>query len=154
MELDVRRLVTMRDRDRAAYLTSTAGDASVALSGGDVLLLTSRELMRTEDRATSLRIAKQVSAGVCDVVSRIRAATPPAWVVTKGGITSHEVATTGLGIRRARVVGQLFPGLVSVMRPTVAPPEIVGMPWVVFAGNVGDADTLGQVVRMISGIGR
>ena len=52
---------------------------------------------------------------------------------------------------RARVEGQLFPGTVSMMRPLVAPPEVVGLPWVVFAGNVGDADTLAQVVAMMRG---
>ena len=59
-------------------------------------------------------------------------------MVAKGGITSHDVAVRGLGIRRAEVLGQLFPGMVSVFRPIEAAPEAVGMPYVVFAGNVGD----------------
>jgi len=37
------------------------------------------------------------------------------------------------------------------MRPTAAPPEVVGMPWVVFAGNVGDTDTLARVVTTMRG---
>jgi uncharacterized protein YgbK (DUF1537 family) len=64
----------------------------------------------------------------------------------QGGITSHDVAVRGLGIRRARVLGQLFPGLVSVFRPVEAAPEAVGTPYIVFAGNVGDDDTLADVV--------
>ena len=47
-----------------------------------------------------------------------RTAAHPAWVVAKGGITSHDVAVRGLGIRRAEVLGQLLPGLVSVFRPS------------------------------------
>ena len=70
----------------------------------------------------------------------------PAWVVAKGGITSHDVAARGLGIRRATVLGQLFPGLVSVFRPVDAAPEAVGTPYVVFAGNVGDETTLASVI--------
>jgi len=62
----------------------------------------------------------------------------PSWVVAKGGITSHDVAVRGLGIRRAEVIGQLLPGMVSVFRPVEAAPEAVGIPYVVFAGNVGD----------------
>ena len=68
-----------------------------------------------------------MSVAVTEVV---RGALParPAWVVAKGGITSHDVAVRGLGIRRATVLGQLFPGLVSVFRPLDAAPEAVGTP--------------------------
>jgi uncharacterized protein YgbK (DUF1537 family) len=86
-----------------------------------------------------------VSAAVTEVV---RGALParPAWVVAKGGITSHDVAVRGLGIRRATVLGQLLPGMVSVFRPIDAAPEVVGTPYVVFAGNVGDETTLASVI--------
>ena len=75
----------------------------------------------------------------------------PAWVVAKGGITSHDVAVSGLGIRRAEVAGQLFPGLISVFRPLDAAPAAIGRPYVVFAGNVGAEETLGQVVAILNG---
>ena len=85
-----------------------------------------------------------------DVVRAARAARP-AWVVAKGGITSHDVAVRGLGIGRAEVLGQLLPGLVSVFRPIEAPDEVVGVPYVVFAGNVGDENTLADVVDVFAG---
>jgi uncharacterized protein YgbK (DUF1537 family) len=83
-------------------------------------------------------------------VRGVRAA-KPAWVVAKGGITSHDTAVGGLEIRRAEVVGQMLPGLVSVLRPVDAPPEMVGVPYVVFAGNVGDNDTLAYVIDVLRG---
>jgi uncharacterized protein YgbK (DUF1537 family) len=61
------------------------------------------------------------------------------------------VAVHGLGIRRAEVAGQLFPGVISVFRPLEAAPEAIGVPYVVFAGNVGDEETLGQVVSILNG---
>jgi uncharacterized protein YgbK (DUF1537 family) len=82
---------------------------------------------------------------------RAALAAKPAWVIAKGGITSHDVAVQGLGIRRAEVAGQLFPGLVSVFCPIDAAPEAVGVPYVVFAGNVGDDGTLGQAVAILNG---
>ena len=82
---------------------------------------------------------------------RLARAARPAWVVAKGGITSHDVAVRGLGIRRAEVLGQLFPGIVSVLRPIDAPPEVVGVPYVVFAGNVGNESTLADVVDRFRG---
>ena len=75
----------------------------------------------------------------------------PSWVVAKGGITSHDVAVRGLRMRRAEVLGQLFPGTVSVFRPVDAAPEAVGMPYVVFAGNVGNEETLAQAISIMSG---
>ena len=121
-----------------------------ALAESDVLLFTSRTLVRDTDPAASLEISRQVSTAVIEVV-RGAVAAEPAWVVAKGGITSHDVAVRGLGIRRATVLGQLLPGLVSVFQPVEALPQIVGTPYVVFAGNVGDENTLAYVIDLFSG---
>jgi uncharacterized protein YgbK (DUF1537 family) len=112
-----------------------------------VLLFTSRTLARADDPGASLAVARAVSAAVVDVVRAARAARP-AWVVAKGGITSHDVAVRALGIRRAEVLGQLLPGMVSVFRPIEAADEVVGVPYVVFAGNVGDETTLAYVAGL------
>lgn len=61
------------------------------------------------------------------------------------------MAVHGLGLRRAEVAGQLFPGVVSVFRPLDAAPAAIGLPYVVFAGNVGDEDTLRQTVAILHG---
>jgi uncharacterized protein YgbK (DUF1537 family) len=83
----------------------------------------------------------------------VRQALParPAWVIAKGGITSHDVAVHGLGIRRAEVAGQLFPGVISVFRPIDAAPQAIGVPYIVFAGNVGGDQALAQVVTILNG---
>ena len=51
-------------------------------------------------RGRRLAIAGEVSAAVTEVV-RAALEARPAWVLAKGGITSHDVAVHGLGIRRA-----------------------------------------------------
>ena len=114
-----------------------------ALRDRDVLLYTSRELVRGDD---PLATARKVSAAVTQVV-RAALDARPGWVIAKGGITSHDVAVHGLGIRRATVLGQLLPGMISVFRPEEADPRAVGMPYVVFAGNVGDEGTLAEIVE-------
>jgi uncharacterized protein YgbK (DUF1537 family) len=128
---------------------ATARQVSDALTRSDVLLYTSRALARGADPAGSLAIARQVSAALSATVRGALAARP-AWIVAKGGITSHDVAVHGLGLRRAEVAGQLFPGVISVFRPLEAAPEAIGVPYVVFAGNVGDEETLGQVVSILN----
>ncbi len=95
-----------------------------------------------------------MSAAVTDVVQAALTAAP-SWVLAKGGITSHDVAVRGLGIRRATVLGQLLlPGVISVFRPVEAAAKAVGMPYVVFAGNVGDENTLAEVVDLLAGLTR
>jgi uncharacterized protein YgbK (DUF1537 family) len=121
-----------------------------ALDDQDVVLMTSRKLITGADAAASLGIARAVSAGLVAVVAEV-ARRPLPWIVTKGGITSHDVLARALRIRRAQVIGQLFPGFVSVLRPVDARPEMVGTPCVVFAGNVGDESSLRAAVEILRG---
>jgi uncharacterized protein YgbK (DUF1537 family) len=135
---------------RPGYVADVTARVVAALAESDVLLFTSRTLLRVADPAASLEIARQVSTAVIEVV-RGAVTAEPAWVVAKGGITSHDVAVRGLGIRRATVLGQLLPGLVSVFQPVEALPQMIGTPYVVFAGNVGDETTLAYVIELFRG---
>ena len=146
MELDVQAVLGGGPDVAEAVARRVTG----ALAHSDVLLYTSREVVAARDAAGSLTIARTVSAALSRIVRGALAARP-AWVVAKGGITSHDVMLHGLGIRRAEVAGQLFPGTISVLRPLDAAPGAVGMPYVVFAGNVGDDGTLAQVVAILNG---
>jgi uncharacterized protein YgbK (DUF1537 family) len=147
VELDVPALLAGAD-----VVATVAAQVKAALTRSDVVLYTSRTLVPGRDRVDSLAIARTVSAALSGVV-RDALAAGPAWVVAKGGITSHDVAVRGLGIRRAEVAGQLFPGVISVFRPLDAEPAAIGLPYVVFAGNVGDEDTLADVVAILTGDG-
>lgn len=157
IELDVPAVLRGED----AVAAAAARQAAAALRASDVLLYTSRAVATGPDAAGSLAIARTVSAALAavvrdtvvrdTVVRDVPAARPPAWVLAKGGITSHDIAVRGLGIRRARVAGQLFPGLISVFHPADAAPAAAGLPYVVFAGNVGGEGTLAQVVDILNG---
>ncbi len=119
-----------------------------ALGRSDVLLYTSRAFV-PGGGADPLAAGRAVSAALARIV-RDALAVRPAWIIAKGGITSHDVATRGLGIRRAEVAGQIFPGLVSVFRPVDAAPAAMGMPYVVFPGNVGDDQALAHVAAILT----
>jgi uncharacterized protein YgbK (DUF1537 family) len=69
-------------------------------------------------------------------------------VVAKGGITSAELARTGVGATRARVRGQVLPG-VSVWDLVSAEGE--DRLYVVVPGNVGGPDAL---VEVLAALGR
>ncbi len=138
----------LRDSTRAPELDRVVSDVVSALDVSDVVLHTSRLLVRTDDAAASLDIARAVSAAVVDVVRRTLAQRPPRFVIAKGGITSSDVATHGLQIRHAIVRGPMLPGIISLWHPVDGPAR--GIPYVVFAGNVGDDEALVDVVRILS----
>jgi uncharacterized protein YgbK (DUF1537 family) len=145
-EIDVPSLL---DERREQHLDEVAAQVRATLRSADCVVYTSRELVRTDDPAESLAIARSVSDAVVEIVQRVRTARP-AWVVAKGGITSHEVAANGLGIRRAEVQGQFWPGQVSLFSAQEAPEEVMGMPYVVFPGNVGGPQALADVTERLT----
>lgn len=145
-------------------------DALLAGSArGDVLLVTSRQRIVLRAGESSLEFSQRVSSALVELTQGLVGAVELAWVIGKGGITSHDIAMHGLGIRRALVLGQLFPGIVSVWRNEPAtdaatddaiddaaerpasPGPLSGLPYVVFAGNVGDETTLRDAVLTLRG---
>lgn len=142
-ELDVEKLLD--DSARGAHIDETVEAIRVALEENNAVVYTSRKLVSTDDPAESLAIARSVSDAVVEVVQKVRTARP-AWVVAKGGITSHEVAHNGLGIRLATASGQFFAGQISLFLPEDAPEEVLGAPYVVFPGNVGGREALADVI--------
>ncbi|MGO1402271.1 MAG: nucleotide-binding domain containing protein [Flaviflexus sp.] len=132
----------------ADYIAGIASDAAEALNSGNVVIRTSRKLVTGTDADSSLDISRRVSAGVVSAVSQILAKNPPRFVVAKGGITSSDVASKGLEIGRAIVVGSMLPGIVSLWSGQDGP--AAGIPYVVFAGNVGSDSSLADVVDKLS----
>ena len=145
VEIDVEKLL---GGDSEGYLDGIVGDVVESLHSADVILHTSRLLIKTDDAAESLRIARTVSAAVVAVVNRTLKTFPPRFVIAKGGITSSDVAAHGLEIRHAIVRGPMLPGIVSLWEPVDGPAK--GIPYIVFAGNVGDDESLAQVTRKLS----
>lgn len=145
IELDVRSLI---DGRRDEHLAASADAAAKALGEGTVIVHTSRDLVTGRDGEESLDIARKVSSGVVELVARVLELAPPRFVIAKGGITSSDVASEALRIRRATVVGPMLPGLVSLWQPETGP--AVGIPYIVFAGNVGQADSLAEVVGKLA----
>jgi uncharacterized protein YgbK (DUF1537 family) len=82
--------------------------------------------------------------GLSQVTVRLLAA-------AKGGITSNDAATKGLGIKRALVVGQLQPGVqVWKLGPESKFP---GMHVVVYPCNVGTPNGLAEAIKSFTGEG-
>jgi len=146
IELDVATLLD--DTRRASTLAAAIATLNGALaSGRDVVVYTSRQLVTSTDPTASLAIGRRVSDALIDVVRGLAAA--PRYLIAKGGITSSDTATLGLGVRRAIVLGQALPG-VPVWR-LGSEAKFPGLGYVVFPGNVGSdtalADLIGQLCQ-------
>lgn len=148
VELDVPALLAAGDPER--FVASVAATVAAALASSDVLVATSRELVVGDTPGGSLEIAGRVSRALVDIVAAAHSAAPLRFVVAKGGITSSDIATSALRIRRAEVLGQLFPGMVSVWLTADGEAD-AGLPFVVFAGNVGETSALADALTLLRG---
>ncbi|WP_234392819.1 MULTISPECIES: four-carbon acid sugar kinase family protein [Actinomycetes] len=132
---------------RAEHIAEVAAQAAAAMEHSDVVIRTSRTVVTGNGRDASLAVARRVSTALVESVSAAVRSRRPAFVVAKGGITSSDIATKSLGIRHAVARGTLLPGIVSLWEPADGP--FAGVPYVVFAGNVGGTSSLAEVVKKL-----
>lgn len=147
IELEIDVATVLGDKPEA-YLAEVAERVIAALAHGNVVVRTSRSLVMGTDAADSLGLSRRVSTSVVEVVKQTLAGYAPRFVVAKGGITSSDVASRGLEIERAVVRGPMLPGIVSLWEPMDGPAR--GIPYIVFAGNVGGPSSLADVVDKLS----
>lgn len=132
---------------REIQRVSDAADQAIA-QGENVAIYTRRERLdlNAADKEDELRLATRISEGVVQIIADLKIR--PNFIIAKGGITSSDVATQGLSLRRAMVMGQILPGI-PVWR-TGQESKFPGMPYVIFPGNVGDENSLLDAVKKLA----
>ena len=144
IELNVAALLDETRRQPTLTAALTALNAALA-AGLDTVVYTSRQLISSTDAAASLAIGRRVSDALIHLVQNL--AVTPRYLIAKGGITSSDTATLGLGVRRALVLGQALPGVpVWRLGPEAKFP---GLGYVVFPGNVGSDNALADLVARL-----
>lgn len=113
--------------------------------GMTVAVYTGRKRFDAGSEEESLRVSVQISDALTSIVRRL--SVQPAFLIAKGGITSSDVGTKGLSVRRALVLGQVAPGI--PVWQTGAESKFPGMSYIIFPGNVGAAETLRDVAAML-----
>lgn len=111
----------------------------------DLLIYTSREVVTTDDEKGNLDIGNRISEFISDLVADLQVT--PSFLIAKGGITSSDIVTKSLNVKKARVVGQILPGI--PVWELGEESKYPGMPYVIFPGNVGDDSTLLDVYNRI-----
>jgi len=130
--------------DGTLEVTRTAAEVNTQLkSGRDVVVLTSREFVAGDDAEKSLEIGRRISGALAQLLQMIEV--KPRFLIAKGGITASDLATKGLGVKRAMVLGQIQPGV--PVWELGAESRFPGLPFIVFPGNVGGPSALVDVVK-------
>jgi uncharacterized protein YgbK (DUF1537 family) len=145
IEVQVTHLLS--ERTKAEEIRQAAGLVNETLGNdSDVMIYTSRDLVAGQDAEENLAMGSQISNGLVDLVREI--SVRPRYLLAKGGVTSSDLATKALGIKRAIVLGQILPGVPvwKMGRETCFP----DMPYIVFPGNVGGRDALAQIVDKLA----
>lgn len=113
-----------------------------------VLVYTSRTLQEGHDDESNLKINARISEFLVSIIKGITVR--PRYILAKGGITSSDLASKGLGVKSARILGPVIPG-VPVWQ-LGAESRFPGMYYIVFPGNVGDEKSLGTVCQFMDGM--
>ena len=93
----------------------------------------------------SLSIGQYVSSGLVEILDAV--STRPRYLVAKGGITSSDIATEALGVKRAGVFGQILPGV--PVWELGSESRYPGLAYVVFPGNVGGPTALAEIAAAL-----
>lgn len=116
-------------------------------SGKSVCCYTTRALITadTGDKEDELRLSVKISDAVQSLVGSLKVI--PSFVIAKGGITSSDVGTKALKVRRALVLGQIRPGI--PVWQTGNESRFPKTPYVIFPGNVGEDNTLKEAAEIL-----
>ena len=124
-------------------------EEEIIRAGQTPVCYTCRKLLTLEDdtKESALLRSVKISDGVQRLVGDL--SVTPAFVVAKGGITSSDVGTKALKVKKALVLGQIMPGI--PVWQTGEESRFPGIPYVIFPGNVGDVQTLADAVKKLTG---
>ncbi len=143
LPLDVARLPGAR---AARVDELTASIAHAHARGLTPVVFTSRAELKFASAAERLAFGESVSGTLMDVVKRLP--TTLGFLISKGGITSNDVLSTGLALTASRVLGQILPGVTVVQTPPWH--RLPQIPVVIFPGNVGGDGALAEAYRRLA----
>jgi len=150
IEVDVAQLLNDSLEQPGKLLTQTLGKVHAAHDAGKTpVVYTSRQELSFADVQTRLQFGANVSSLLMDIVRGLPA--DIGFLISKGGITSNDVLSTGLALTSARLLGQILAGCSMVITPADHL-QFPNLPVVLFPGNVGDADALVTTYKRLSNL--
>ena len=120
---------------------------SLISQGKTVAVYTKRKRIdfSSDSPEKNLEMAVAISEAVTSIIGNLNE--KPSFIIAKGGITSSDVGTKALRVKKATVMGQIAPGI--PVWKTGSESKFPNMPYIIFPGNVGTEETLLEVVRTL-----
>ena len=101
--------------------------------------------LNTGNKEDELRISVKIASAVTGFVSGLPGR--PRFIIAKGGITSSEIGTVALKVKKALVLGQVLPGIPVWL--TGSESRFPNTPYIIFPGNVGNEEDLRKIADML-----
>ncbi len=116
----------------------------IIATGKTAAVFTRRERfdINSGNKEDDLRIAVRISDALTRIVSSLEI--KPKFIIAKGGITSSDIGTKALGVKKALVLGQVLPGIPVWL--TGKDSKFPDIPYIIFPGNVGTDTALAEIV--------
>lgn len=144
VEVDVNSILS-DETTREAEIRAVVREVETLMFEGKLAAVyTSRQVVKAtiNNNEKNLDISIRVSEVLVEIVSRL--SIQPSFVLAKGGITSSDIAVKALGIDKARVLGQILPGVPVILSGSQR--KWPNTPYIIFPGNVGDQNSLNAAV--------
>lgn len=113
--------------------------------GQDVVIYTSRQLAAGDNQTQARQMGQLIAQSWQQIVPALDR--QPRYLLVKGGITASDIAVQALSVQRAKVLGQLLPGVPVWQFGHES--RFPGLGYVVFPGNVGDTLALATAVTRL-----
>ncbi|MEM1122031.1 MAG: four-carbon acid sugar kinase family protein [Bacteroidota bacterium] len=142
LEVEVQQIIDSPKTAKPWIEWATQIDELIA-KGQTVVVYTSRSVIKGLTAKENQMMGQRISHAITQIVANLTV--QPRYLLSKGGITSSDIATKGLGIQRAMVVGQIIKGV-----PVWQLGEETKFPnsyQIIFPGNVGTERSLLEVVQ-------
>lgn len=139
IEVDVQQILDAPEEQMETVLRDIK---SAATAGKTPVVYTSRREVRIADADERQHLGQRVSDYLVEIVRRLPFT--PAYLVGKGGITSNDIMTKGLGVKTAKVLGQVISSVPCIMT--------AHFPYIIFPGNVGDDNSLRSIYNLLGRI--
>ncbi|MFP5113935.1 four-carbon acid sugar kinase family protein [Bacillaceae bacterium C204] len=145
-QIEINVVKVLNEETRAEELTRVCQLVDYNISSNrDTLVFTSRDVIIAKEIEENLKISQTVSGSLVEVVRSLKV--KPKFIIAKGGITSSDVATEGLKIKYAKILGQAIAGVPVWLTGSEA--KFKDTPYIVFPGNVGEKESIAQIFENI-----
>lgn len=144
VEIDARRIAAGHGATEVQRCVTTA---AASLRTQTTILATSRDIHLGNSPAESLEVAGAIAQVITEITRELIHQTNPSFIISKGGITSHNMLSASLAWRAGTVVGPLVDATLPVWRnwKDLSTPLCVIAP-----GNVGAPNLLTRALQRIN----